>query len=64
MSSLDEQPSYKEPLPPVKRMQLGLAASFVTPSLKKMMETATDLSMTNLFSTRGSHQAQWLQRVF
>jgi hypothetical protein len=31
-----------------------------TKSKKKMMETATDLSMTNLLSTRGSHQAGWL----
>jgi hypothetical protein len=45
-------------------MQSGLAASFVTPNPKKMMETATDLLMTNLSSTRGSHQAQRLQRVF
>jgi hypothetical protein len=40
--------------------QLGLAALFVTPSQKIIMETAIDLSMTNLSSTRGSHQAQWL----
>jgi hypothetical protein len=36
MSSLDEQPSYEEPSSPVGRMQLGLAASFVTPSPKKI----------------------------
>jgi hypothetical protein len=35
MSSPDKQPSYKEPLFPVGRMQSGLAASFVTPSPKK-----------------------------
>jgi hypothetical protein len=35
MSSPDEQPSYKEPLSPVGRMQSGLAALFVTPSPKK-----------------------------
>ncbi len=34
MSLPDEQPSYEEPLSPVGRMQLGLAASFVTPSQK------------------------------
>ncbi len=30
-----KQPSFKEPSPPVGRMQSGLAASFVTPSPKK-----------------------------
>ncbi len=36
MSSPDEQSSYMEPLSPIGRTQLGLAASFVTPSPKKM----------------------------
>jgi hypothetical protein len=44
-------------------MQSGLAALFVTPS-QKMMKTATDLLMTKLSLTRGSHQARWLQKVF
>jgi hypothetical protein len=35
MSLPDEQPSYKGPSSPVGRMQSGLAALFVTPSLKK-----------------------------
>ncbi len=35
MSSPDEQYSYMEPLSPIGRTQLGLAASFVTPSPKK-----------------------------
>ncbi len=35
MSSSDERPSYEEPSSPVGRMQSSLAASFVTPSLKK-----------------------------
>jgi hypothetical protein len=35
MSSPEEWPSYKEPLSPVGMTQLGLAASFVTPSSKK-----------------------------
>jgi hypothetical protein len=35
MSLPEKQPSYKEPLSPVERMQSGLAASFVAPSLKK-----------------------------
>jgi hypothetical protein len=56
MSLLEKQPSNKEPLSPVGRMQSGLAASFVTPSLKKV-EMATDSSMTNLSLTRESHQA-------
>jgi hypothetical protein len=64
MSSPDEQHSYKEPLSPVGMMQSGMAALFVTPSPKKMMETATNLLMTNLSSTRESHQAQLLQMVF
>jgi hypothetical protein len=34
-SSLEEQPSFEEPLSPVEMMQLGLAASFVTPRPKK-----------------------------
>ncbi len=34
MSLPDERPSYKEPSSPVGRMQLGLAALFVTPSPK------------------------------
>jgi hypothetical protein len=38
----EERPSFEEPLSPVGMMQVGLAASFVTPSPKKMMETATD----------------------
>jgi hypothetical protein len=36
MSSPDEQYSYMEPSSPIGRMQLGLAASFVTPSPKTM----------------------------
>ncbi len=35
MSSPDERSSYMEPLSPIGRTQSGLAASFVTPSLKK-----------------------------
>jgi hypothetical protein len=35
MSSPDEQSSYMEPSSPIGRTQLGLAASFVTPSPKK-----------------------------
>ncbi len=35
MSLPNEQPSYKEPLSPVGRMQSGLSALFVTPSPKK-----------------------------
>jgi hypothetical protein len=34
MSLLEEQPPFKKPSSPIGRMQLGLAASFVTPSLK------------------------------
>ncbi len=36
MSSPDERSSYMEPLTPIRRTQSGLAASFVTPSPKKM----------------------------
>jgi hypothetical protein len=36
MSLLDEQSSYMEPSSPIGRTQLGLAASFVMPSPKKM----------------------------
>ncbi len=36
MSSPDEQSSYMEPSSPIGRTQSGLAASFVTPSPKKM----------------------------
>jgi hypothetical protein len=35
MSLPDEQSSYMEPSSPIGRTQLGLAASFVTPSPKK-----------------------------
>jgi hypothetical protein len=35
MSLLEEQFLYKEPLPPIGRTQLGLAALIVTPSQKK-----------------------------
>ncbi len=35
MSSPDERSSYIEPSSSIGRMQLGLAASFVTPSPKK-----------------------------
>ncbi len=35
MSSLKEQSKFKEPLSPIGRMQLDLAASFITPSPKK-----------------------------
>jgi hypothetical protein len=34
MSSPEEQPSYEEPSSPIGKMQSGLAASFVTPSMK------------------------------
>ncbi len=60
----EERPSYEEPSSPVGRMQSGLAALFVTPSPKKMMDTATNLLMANLSSTRESHRAQRLHRVF
>jgi hypothetical protein len=60
MSLPEEQPSYKESSSPVGVMQLGLAALFVTPSPNKMMEMVTNLSMMNLSSTRGSHQARLL----
>ncbi len=36
MSLPDEQSSYMEPSSPIGRTQLGLAALFVTPRLKKM----------------------------
>jgi hypothetical protein len=58
MSSPEKGPSYKELSSPVGWMQSGLAASFVTPSPKKKMETATDLSMTNLSSTRESNNGE------
>ncbi len=35
MSLPKEQPPFKEPLSPIGRMQLDLAASFITPSQKK-----------------------------
>jgi hypothetical protein len=35
MSLPEEQPPFKEPLSPIGRMQLGLAALFITPSQKK-----------------------------
>ncbi len=36
MSSPDKQSSYMDPSSPIGRTQSGLAASFVTPSSKKM----------------------------
>ncbi len=36
MSLPEEQSSYMDPLSPIGRTQSGLAASFVTPSPKKM----------------------------
>jgi hypothetical protein len=36
MSSPEEQPPFKEPSSPIGRMQSGLAASFITPSPKKI----------------------------
>ncbi len=35
MSLPEERPPFKEPLSPIGMMQLGLAALFITPSLKK-----------------------------
>ncbi len=35
MSLPEERPPFKEPSSPIGRMQLGLAASFITPSPKK-----------------------------
>jgi hypothetical protein len=35
MSSQEKQPPFKEPSSPIGKMQSGLAASFITPSLKK-----------------------------
>jgi hypothetical protein len=64
MSLPEEQRPFNEPSSPIGRTPLGLAALFMTPSLKKkVMEMATDLLMTNLSSTRGSHQARRLQKV-
>ena len=42
MSLLEEQSSYKEPSSPIGMTKLGLAALFVTPNPKKMMETVID----------------------
>jgi hypothetical protein len=57
MSLPEEQPPFKEPSFPIGRMQLGFAASFITPSPKKIMEMVTNLLMTNLSLMRESHQA-------
>ncbi len=35
MSSPEERPPFEEPSSPIGRMQLGLAASFITPCPKK-----------------------------
>ncbi len=35
MSLPEERPSFKEPLSPIGKMQLGLAALFIIPSQKK-----------------------------
>ena len=35
MSSLEEQPPFKQPSSPIERIQLDSAASFITPSPKK-----------------------------
>ncbi len=35
MSSPEERPPFKEPSSPIRRMQLGLAALFITPSPNK-----------------------------
>ncbi len=51
MSLPEEQSSYKEPLSPIGRMQLGLAASFVTPSPKK-----TDGKADRAVNIRSSQQ--------
>jgi hypothetical protein len=40
MSLPEERSSYEEPSSPIGRMQLGLAASFVTPSQKKEDENS------------------------
>ncbi len=40
MSLPNKQSSYMDPSSPIGRAQLGLAASFVTPSLKKTDEKA------------------------
>ncbi len=63
MSLPEEQPSYEEPLSPVGTMQSGLAALFVTPNLKINYRNGIDLSMTNLSSTRVSHQATAVKGV-
>jgi hypothetical protein len=39
---------------------VGLGSIVCHTKSKKMMETLTDLSMTNLSLMRGSHQARWL----
>jgi hypothetical protein len=49
MSLPDERPSYKEPSSPVGRMQLGLAASFVTPSPKTKIGNGDQFIMDEPF---------------
>jgi hypothetical protein len=61
MSTPEEQRPFKEPSSPIDRMQLGLAALFLTPS-KKMINVATDSLMKNCSSKRGSHRAGWLKK--
>jgi hypothetical protein len=66
MSFPKKQPPFKEPLSPIGRTQSGLAESYENrlshQVQKEMMEMATDLLMINRLSTRGSHQAQPLQK--
>jgi hypothetical protein len=63
MSLPEEQSPLEEQLSPIGRTKLGLAASFATPSSKKGIKVATNSSMKNLLSMRGSHQARWLKKI-
>jgi hypothetical protein len=49
MSFPEEQNPLEEPLSPIRRMNLGLAASFVKPSQKKAMEVATNSLMKKIY---------------
>jgi hypothetical protein len=54
----DDEPFINKRKPSSTTAVIGVFSN--GPSPKKWMETATELSMTNFSSTRGSYQGRWL----
>ncbi len=62
MSLPEERPPFEEPLSPIGRMQLGLAASFITPSPKKTHGDGDQFIDDKLFIDKWKPSSKMVER--